>query len=78
MFCIYGNLAILSNLALLYESTYWSFTSLRMIHFYLKFSKAPHRGAPHPRSVALLRRHLCFPPCEFFLEKPLTSITSNV
>ena len=42
MFCIYGNLAILSNLALLYESTYWSFTSLRMIHFYLKFSKAPH------------------------------------
>ena len=44
MFCIYGNLAILSNLALLYESTYWSFTSLRMIHFYLKFSKAPHRG----------------------------------
>ena len=40
MFCIYGNLAILSNLALLYESTYWSFTSLRMIHFYLTFPPA--------------------------------------
>ena len=61
MFCIYGNLAILSNLALLYESTYWSFTSLRMIHFYLTF--------PPARSLCSLAIDV-FPLVNFFKKNP--------